>query len=202
MQNLMTWEGWIVWILAAAVVPGMSAYFGSYLRKSGENRATKEALDDLVVQVRAVTAATKEIEARISGEVWERQRRWELKRDLLIETTRRLAGAADGLKVLSAARQAERSSRERGNVFDPQMVAGAMEKCGAALVEFEASALLVGLVCGGELDEALDKLRGKCTQIAGALAGGQCDALVASQEFWNLYYSAFRAIRKELHAGG
>jgi hypothetical protein len=51
------------------------AYFGSYLRKKGENLATHEDVDKLVEQVSAVTAATKQIEARITraSRVHERQ---------------------------------------------------------------------------------------------------------------------------------
>jgi hypothetical protein len=36
--------------------------------------------------MKAVTQATKEIEAKISDDVWARQRRWELRRDILLQT--------------------------------------------------------------------------------------------------------------------
>lgn len=54
----------------------LGAYLGSYLKKKGENLATHEDIDKLVDQVRAVTQTTKEIEAKISNEVWDRQKRW------------------------------------------------------------------------------------------------------------------------------
>jgi hypothetical protein len=73
------------------VAGGAGAYVGSYLKRKGENLATHEDIGKLVAQVGAVTQATKEIEARISDEVWNRQRQWELKRELLLETVKGLA---------------------------------------------------------------------------------------------------------------
>ncbi len=54
---------------------GIASYLGSYLKKKGENLATHEDINKLVDQVSAVTAATKQIEARITraSRVHERQ---------------------------------------------------------------------------------------------------------------------------------
>jgi hypothetical protein len=49
------------------VVAGGGAYLGSYLKKKGENWATKE-------DVKELTRITKEIEAKITNEVWHQQR--------------------------------------------------------------------------------------------------------------------------------
>ena len=70
---------------------GIGAYLGSYLKKKGENLATHEDIDKLVEQVRAVTTTTKEIEAKISGELWDRQKRWEAKRDSLLGAVKSLS---------------------------------------------------------------------------------------------------------------
>jgi hypothetical protein len=55
----------------AALVSGLGAYFGAYLKRKGENYATKE-------DVAEITRITKEIEAKISDDTWARQRRWDL----------------------------------------------------------------------------------------------------------------------------
>jgi hypothetical protein len=65
LQTVMFW-------LIAALFAGFGAYFGSYFRKKGENLATHEDISKLVDQVSAVTKATKEIEAKISSDVWDR----------------------------------------------------------------------------------------------------------------------------------
>jgi hypothetical protein len=83
----------LVYLACAAA----GAYFGAYLRKSGENAATNENLKDLLAQTRAITDATKSIEARISDEVWDRQRQWELKRDALLSGVEALGHADEAL---------------------------------------------------------------------------------------------------------
>jgi hypothetical protein len=86
----------------------IGSFLGSYLKKKGENLATHEDLDKLVEQVRAVTTTTKEIEAKISTDVWDRQKRWEMKREVLFEATRRLGAVEDSLISLNAGRPGDR----------------------------------------------------------------------------------------------
>ena len=66
----------LAWISGAVVT-----FFGAYLAAKGKNLARKEDLDGLVAEVRAVTIVQKEIEAKISGDLWERQWRLDQKRD-------------------------------------------------------------------------------------------------------------------------
>jgi cytochrome c556 len=57
-------------------------------------RRTK-TIGKLVDQIAAVTQTAKEIEAKISGDVWSRQKRWEVQQTALLGTLRDLAAAAD-----------------------------------------------------------------------------------------------------------
>jgi hypothetical protein len=59
------------------VASWVGAFFGSYLKKKGENLATHEDIDKLKDQVAAVTTTTKQIEAAISNEMWRRERKAE-----------------------------------------------------------------------------------------------------------------------------
>ena len=70
----------ILWVLSLILALFIGGFWKSYMAKKGENLATHEDIDKLVEQVSAVTKATKDIEAKISSEVWDRQRRWDLKR--------------------------------------------------------------------------------------------------------------------------
>jgi hypothetical protein len=79
------------WVLATAGASFAGSYFGAYFKKKGESLATHEDIDKVVDQVKAVTQTTKEIEAKISGEVWDRQKRWELKREVTFGARRRRA---------------------------------------------------------------------------------------------------------------
>jgi hypothetical protein len=65
-------------LVITALVAGVGAYFGSYLKKKGENLATHEDLDKLIDQVSRVTEVTKKIEARVSDEAGRRASKAEL----------------------------------------------------------------------------------------------------------------------------
>jgi hypothetical protein len=82
---------------------GCGAYFGAYLKKKGENWATHADIGKLVDQMAAVTTATKKIEAAISDDVWGRQRRWELKRDTILQTMDEISNIQGPLSALTAA---------------------------------------------------------------------------------------------------
>lgn len=84
-----------LWLLPLTLVAsGLGAYFGTYLKKKAENHAIHEDISKLVEQVKAVTNATKEIEAKISNDIWHRQNRWEIRRDAILEALRDFATAA------------------------------------------------------------------------------------------------------------
>jgi membrane protein implicated in regulation of membrane protease activity len=53
----------------------------AYAGEKGKNLARKEDLAAILAEVRAVAIAQKEIDAKISGELWERQCRLNQKRD-------------------------------------------------------------------------------------------------------------------------
>jgi hypothetical protein len=56
-------------------------YFGRYLAKKAENLATHEDIQKLVDQVRE----TERVKAEIADRMWDRQRRWDAKKDLYLE---------------------------------------------------------------------------------------------------------------------
>jgi hypothetical protein len=92
------------------VAGGAGAYLGSYLKKKGENLATHEDLEKLVTQMTAVTTATKNIEARISDEVWQKQKRWEAKREAIFEVMRRLGELEAASAIYAASENVWRDS--------------------------------------------------------------------------------------------
>jgi hypothetical protein len=141
------------WFLLAALASGFGGYFGSYLKKKGENLATHEDLDRLVKQMEATTNATKAIEARISNEVWNRQRQWELKRDALLEGGRALADLNTALMKLNAVYSAKSSSKQMGSAFATQEEV-AIDAFNKASYSFQRAQLVVSVVSGNELQKA------------------------------------------------
>ena len=68
-------------ILVFLVVNVFKPFIGSYAAKKGENLATKEDIAQL-------TKIAEGIKAKISDEVWDRQKKWELMRDVVIDMIR------------------------------------------------------------------------------------------------------------------
>ncbi|WP_058186695.1 hypothetical protein [Terracidiphilus gabretensis] len=66
------------------IAAGIGGYFGAYLKQKGENLATKE-------DIAQITRAQEEIKAKISDDIWDRQKQWELKRDVVFDVIRALA---------------------------------------------------------------------------------------------------------------
>src|SRR6266849_3945597 len=90
----------VIVFLANAALVGGGIYLSAYLKKKAEGLATREEFKDLQKQTAELTRTTKEIEAKISGELWNQQKRWELKREVLFEATKRVAIIFDCLKHL------------------------------------------------------------------------------------------------------
>lgn len=69
-------------MLLTALAAGAAAYFGTYLAEKAKQKATKEAIDELLEQARKTTLATEEIKTTLAGGMWVGQERWKLKRDV------------------------------------------------------------------------------------------------------------------------
>jgi hypothetical protein len=186
-----------------AFVAGLGAYFGSYLKKKGENVATKEDIKNVVEQVKAVTQATKEIETKISNQVWDRQKQWELKREVLLEATKRLSAIENGLLSLNtfwASKTAEKKSHDDATWI--RLEHEYVTRWHDAIKYFEEAEALVHISCSKELmlafSEVGDLMRtsaAKITQSDGAIYTKTNDE--RNKKFAN----ARVAIRKELGIG-
>lgn len=84
-----------VWFIGTLVSAFIGSYLASYVKKKGENRAIREDLDKIV-------KSTKEIEEKISDDYWDRQKRWELRRDTVFEAARKVAKAIDAFGCATA----------------------------------------------------------------------------------------------------
>jgi len=80
-----------------------SSFLPSYMKKKGENLATKEDIQNLAAQTALLTQTTKDIEAQISDKVWNKQRQWEMKRNTLVSAVQALGRADAGLLRLATA---------------------------------------------------------------------------------------------------
>lgn len=147
------------WVGVAVLLLFWKSFLPGYLNKKGENLATHEDINKLVDQVSAVTSATKEIEAKISNAVWDRQKLWELKREILFDAIRRLAELEDALLALDACVRVELSENKKDT--DPGWVELKLERkvrWSKATAAFDETLLFVGTLCKPETIKAFSDL--------------------------------------------
>jgi hypothetical protein len=144
--------------LTAGVVALVSAfcgsYLGAYLKKKGENLATQEDINNLVAQVQAVTTATKEIEAKISNDMWSRQKRWELKREALFEMAKCSESYKNALVHLYSTQHVAREQLKKGVKVGAEHHVEARRRFNEATDRYDEATLMARLSCGVEAYDA------------------------------------------------
>jgi hypothetical protein len=187
---------------AIALISFMAgSYLRAYLTRKGENLATREDIANLVAQMSAVTQATKDIEAKVSNEVWDRQKRWELKRDVLFEATRKLADVEDGLLALEVVLQVEhKEPKKEDDLGWVESKHARMTKWTRASSEFDEARLLVLMVCEKETIQAFDQFGAFASIVAAKTTAGK-DFLIYNNSQVELFKKRLAvrvAVRKEL----
>jgi hypothetical protein len=133
--------------LAGGIVGGLA---GSYFSKRGEIRAVQTDLHLLLDQTRAMTTATKEIEAKISNDVWERQKRWDMKREATFEALKELGTFQAALTSIVGVYQG--TSRHMGTRQVLPEIQAMRNKAYASFQEslgaFWRAKMLAAVVCG------------------------------------------------------
>ena len=130
-------------ILIFLVVNVFKPFIGSYAAKKGENLATKEDIAQL-------TKIAEGIKAKISDEVWDRQRQWEMRRDAVIEAIRVRTRFSNALAKLGGLLQV--IVDEKSDEFDRhnQTVREAYFHYAECVSEYECANLILDLIFGGD----------------------------------------------------
>ncbi len=178
----------------------LGSFLGAYLKKKGENLATHEDINKLVAQVSAVTEATKQIEAKISNEVWDRQRLWEMKRDVLLTLVKAESAAKDAWESLASAKRAVKGESP-DNPIVISIIGTAQRDWNTASAELDSARAQVSIVCEKDLDKQLDSIilfmRETAIEISKGL--GEFDEQIS--RLANERVALRKAIRAELAAG-
>ena len=143
----------IVTFVSSSLSAGAGAFLGSYLKKKGENLATHEDIKMLVDQVKIVTQTTKEIEGKISNQIWNTQRQWELRRDAVYSVMQAIGQAEAANVNVAHALAARRESEEPGKFL--KAVAEMWTKSHESMAEFEKKRTLAYIVCSNKFAVAL-----------------------------------------------
>lgn len=182
---------------------GIGAFFGAYLKKKGENLATHEDVDKLLVQIKATTEATKSIEARISSEVWDRQRQWELKREALLEGGRTIADFLASIMRLNAVYATKEEADENEETFYLLAISknetDAIDAVNKASYNLQRAQLILSIVSGKEVQIAFARTEKLFKQITVKIVDGDAGYLKSTLPQLKTYASDLTlAIRREL----
>ncbi len=189
----------MAWGLTTLIAAFVGSFLAGYLRKKGENLATHEDINKLVTQVAAVTEATQSIEARISNEVWERQRQWEMKREALFEAVRAIGTMDDALITLNSTYTAAQAAGEANPETWADRKSEALETWKLASSSFDRANRIAFLVCGKDVAAALLATGLLIRKIAKQIFSGDVqNYLKLAPELMSKMQTLELAIRREL----
>jgi hypothetical protein len=185
----------------------IGSYVRPYLAKKGENLATHEDISKLIDQVKAVTEATKKIETEMSIGVWDKQKRWDMKREVLFEAARRLSEVEDAMLSYGSAMKLDRAKQRDWATAPPsiaekvpvqQAVAESATKWSKASAALDETRLFVGIVCGKDTREAFEDLRKFVSTLAVQIAKVPDAYQTSRPDLLKKVAAARDSIRKEL----
>lgn len=189
---------YIAWGLST-VIGILIGYLAGYAKKKGENKAMHEDIEKVVDQMSAVTQATKAIEAKISSDVWDRQKRWELKREVLFETTKRVAVIFDQLKTLDNILQTELKNPAVKTQEWAKVRIDENNKWFHATAGLEESKLFIGVSCSMDVLKSIATFSQLTSNIAGRIYKGDGEVFKKSvPQLFDATDAIRDAIRNEL----
>jgi hypothetical protein len=185
----------------SALVPlisaGVGAYLGAYLNEKGKNFARREDMDKITAEVQAVTRTTEAIKADISGGLWDRQKQWEMKKEVLFEASKSVASVEERIARVQAVLTAAKDRIGQPDWMDAWH--DALIEWREVISDFERTLGLVNVVCSLETNIEFLKLRSVAASMTDGLA--KKDPNVYDKRSPELSEAAIRvrfAIRKEL----
>jgi len=199
--------GAIIAILSFFLGAVLRPYLSGYATKKGENLATHEDIDKLVDQIKAVTEATKKIEAEISSGVWNKQKRWEMKREVLFEAARKISEIDDAMLSNSVVLKEDRAKQKEWEIQTPsteQRLSWSQSKherlmrWSKASSEFDVSRAFVLIVCSKEASQAFSELGAYVNTLAAQMTQNPDAYDTGRLEVFKKILLAQKGIRKEL----
>jgi hypothetical protein len=135
------------------------SFLGTVVKKRAEGFATKADFAEMQKQTAELTKTTKEIEAKISSAMWDRQKRWEMKRETAFSMMKRVSGADDALTSMHSTYRYYQSLAQSGQIVDAtakaEAFAIASKKWGKAADGYDRAVALMTIVCSNEACQAL-----------------------------------------------
>lgn len=172
--------GITLWALGTALFSSIGAYVGAYLKGKNKTLASKEDLGKVLNEVRAVSIAMQKIEAEVSSEMWILQKPRELKREILLQATRRLTDLEDGLLSFDSVLQLENKEQKEGQPGWIEAKEAKFEKWSNASSGFDDTRLLVNMICQPETITAFEEFGMLMNEVATKISPGKDVAIYTS----------------------
>jgi len=147
----------------------------------------------------AVTQSTESIRAAISDDLWDRQKRWELRRDTLIDIATKASNAKDVLVRLHAIYLTRNNAAIEASPERVAIQTELQEAWHFAQNELQRMVVIASLACGAGVRTALADFAMVASDLALEIVGGQPEVLMTrSDDFAAKYNAVTKAMRKEI----
>ena len=132
--------------------------------------------------MRAVTEVTKKIEADVSIGVWDKQKRWEMKREVLFEAAKRVAEIDNAMLGFSFALKGDREKQKEWAARQPstseelaweRVKSERVTRWSKASSAFDESRLFAGIVCSKDGKQAFEDLGSFVNNLAAQMTTDQ-----------------------------
>src|ERR1700722_320823 len=166
------------WTIAAFLISAainvlvlvFAAFLKAYGTKKGENLATKEDLQNVLEQVKAVTRTTEEIKTDLSEKAWSKQRHWDMKRDAALDVVKIFGEMEQILNNVFHIRNPETITRSKQTVElandHIQDNKNALDQYLAAIRKFWQAKETVALVFSIEVSKHMNAVQNALAQLA------------------------------------
>ena len=145
------------------------------------------------------TKTTKGIETKISGDLWDRQKQWELKREILFDAAKRLSELDNKLLSLRTFWRMKTKGELEGATSQITLENKYVTEWQQAATSFEETETLVHVTCSKEAMTAFTELGNLMRSTASKIVHGDLEIYSQSEQERNKKFVMARvAIRKEL----
>lgn len=139
----------ILVFLVNACLVGAGVYLSSYLKNKAKGLATKEDFKDLKEQTAELTRITKGIEAKVSIDVWDYQKRWETRKEVIFESMRNMGKAQSMInETLAALLIYESAGTQADKDASAEVAKKCVERCRRNVTDLAQSHILISLAAG------------------------------------------------------
>jgi len=170
-------------------------YFKSYFDKKGANLATKEDFRELKMQTAELRQATKEIEAKVDDQMWNKQRQWEMKKEAVFAIMQSLSLANNALFEYATASFPAEIERDE---FTRDHMKKKHDQLVSALDDLEHKRAMGLLVCSMTFTEMVDEIRRKMWKWIREIERDDAAYQKVSEQLMPLINAAFYYGRVEL----